>query len=290
MSKRGKLLFKKGEEDTLLGESILGSHIFVIAESMPLDPKEGQMVRFVPKYNSSGGAPVRIDGPQRAPEPTDARLQCGPAHPAKALDDRMKAHREAYSQPINDDRERATQPSNTTWMSPVSVNEPTSPARGPAAHPPLCDPSTEIGDVATPEDPIAVTLRTQVEYYLSPAVLRKDGFMQSKMDSTGAVALRVILTCNKIKAHTSNLHVLMQALRGSTLLEVDEVRETVRPVGGPVPLEDDARLEWDAKAKALDNRMKAKHEAYLRQSANNHCEKAERLRRRDDDDDYCYDW
>jgi hypothetical protein len=149
-------------------------------------------------------------------------------------------------------------------------------------------------------------LRTQVEYYLSPDVLRCDGFMQSKMDAAGAVPLAVILTCNKVKALTTSMEVLMSALETSDLLVVDCSLGTVRPRRPPPELSPEAAAEWAEKAQKLDEHMKAKHTAYLAQKAHNRQNaekraaylaqkaknKAERKCRRcddDDDDDDGYD-
>ena len=139
--------------------------------------------------------------------------------------------------------------------------------------------------------PQQARLCEQVEFYLKPSNLRTDAFMQSKMDrATGAVPLQVILTCNKIKIVTTSMTVLMDALAMSPALEVDRVRASVRFASGAPPALDAAVADaWDVKAKALDDRMKQQHAAYLEQRQQNHREAQQRRSRRsygsDDHDD-----
>uniref|UniRef100_A0ACD5VVX6 Uncharacterized protein n=1 Tax=Avena sativa TaxID=4498 RepID=A0ACD5VVX6_AVESA len=74
--------------------------------------------------------------------------------------------------------------------------------------------------------PEAVELRAkilaQVEYYFSDTNLDRDGFLKSLMDDHGWVAISKVADFNRLKRITTDVHLIVDALASSSLLEVQD--------------------------------------------------------------------
>ncbi|KAJ8772701.1 hypothetical protein K2173_027878 [Erythroxylum novogranatense] len=73
---------------------------------------------------------------------------------------------------------------------------------------------------------LPVMLVNQIEYYFSDANLLNDEFLKSNMDEQGWVPITLIAGFNRVKNMTHDVQFILQSLRTSTLLEVqdDKVR------------------------------------------------------------------
>ncbi|XP_073012239.1 la-related protein 1C-like [Typha latifolia] len=67
-------------------------------------------------------------------------------------------------------------------------------------------------------------LMRQIDYYFSPENLCKDVYLRQQMDDQGWVRLSVIANFNKVKQLTSNIQLILEAVRGSTVVEVQGMR------------------------------------------------------------------
>ncbi|XXG60699.1 hypothetical protein AAC387_Pa04g2540 [Persea americana] len=69
-------------------------------------------------------------------------------------------------------------------------------------------------------------LRKQIEYYFSHDNLLKDYYLRRKMDEQGWVSIQMIADFNRVKAITQDMYVILEALRPSTIIEVqgDKIR------------------------------------------------------------------
>lgn len=63
---------------------------------------------------------------------------------------------------------------------------------------------------------------TQVEYYFSDTNLDRDGFLKSLMDDHGWVAISKVADFNRLKRITTDVHLIVDALASSSLLEVQD--------------------------------------------------------------------
>ncbi|XP_062208078.1 la-related protein 1A-like isoform X2 [Phragmites australis] len=63
---------------------------------------------------------------------------------------------------------------------------------------------------------------TQVEYYFSDANLEHDNFLKSLMDEHGWVSVSKVADFNRLKKMTTDVHLIVDALSSSTLLEVQD--------------------------------------------------------------------
>ncbi|KAJ1283221.1 hypothetical protein BS78_03G111900 [Paspalum vaginatum] len=74
--------------------------------------------------------------------------------------------------------------------------------------------------------PEAVELRsnilTQVEYYFSDTNLERDDFLKSLMDEHGWVSVSKVADFNRLKKMTTDIHLILDALASSSLLEVQD--------------------------------------------------------------------
>uniref|UniRef100_A0A2P2M9N8 Uncharacterized protein MANES_18G010500 n=2 Tax=Rhizophora mucronata TaxID=61149 RepID=A0A2P2M9N8_RHIMU len=88
-------------------------------------------------------------------------------------------------------------------------------------HPPVPPPMIPFS-----EHPLSAMLVHQIEYYFSDANLFKDEFLKSKMDELGWVPITLIASFNRVKNMTDNIQLILDSLRTSTFLEVqdDKVR------------------------------------------------------------------
>ncbi|KAL6627674.1 hypothetical protein ACP70R_031400 [Stipagrostis hirtigluma subsp. patula] len=63
---------------------------------------------------------------------------------------------------------------------------------------------------------------TQVEYYFSDANLERDDFLKSLMDEHGWVPVSKVADFNRLKKMTTDVHLILDALSSSSLLEVQD--------------------------------------------------------------------
>ncbi|KAK6245586.1 hypothetical protein SCA6_008676 [Theobroma cacao] len=77
-----------------------------------------------------------------------------------------------------------------------------------------------------PELPLPALLLHQIDYYFSDANLVKDEFLKSNMDDQGWVPISLIAGFPRVKSLTSNIQLILDSLRSSTIVEVqdDKVR------------------------------------------------------------------
>ncbi|XP_032831454.2 uncharacterized protein LOC116954776 isoform X2 [Petromyzon marinus] len=73
-------------------------------------------------------------------------------------------------------------------------------------------------------------LKKQLEYYFSRENLAGDAYLLSQMDSEQFVAVETIANFNLVKRLTSDINLVTDVLRSSTLVQVDEAGRRVRPV------------------------------------------------------------
>lgn len=80
-------------------------------------------------------------------------------------------------------------------------------------------------------------VRKQVEYYFSEENLQRDFFLRRKMDAQGYLPLSLIASFHRIQALTQDVSLVMEAVRESPLLELQDVKvRTVRdPLRWPLP-------------------------------------------------------
>lgn len=62
----------------------------------------------------------------------------------------------------------------------------------------------------------------QVEYYFSDTNLERDGFLKSLMDEHGWVPISKVADFNRLKRITTDVHLIVDALAGSSLLDVQD--------------------------------------------------------------------
>ncbi|XP_048226667.1 la-related protein 1C [Ricinus communis] len=76
------------------------------------------------------------------------------------------------------------------------------------------------------EPPLPDILVRQIEYYFSDGNLVKDDFLKSNMDDQGWVPITLIASFNRVRKMTNDIHLVLDSLRTSTFLEVqdDKVR------------------------------------------------------------------
>ncbi|KAF2324722.1 hypothetical protein GH714_016487 [Hevea brasiliensis] len=76
------------------------------------------------------------------------------------------------------------------------------------------------------EPPLPVMLVRQIEYYFSDANLIKDEFLKSNMDNQGWVSIALIAGFNRVRSMTKDIRLILDSLRTSTFLEIqnDKVR------------------------------------------------------------------
>ncbi|TQE07557.1 hypothetical protein C1H46_006877 [Malus baccata] len=76
------------------------------------------------------------------------------------------------------------------------------------------------------ESPLPSLIFNQIEYYFSDANLIKDDFLRSNMDAQGWVPISLIANFPRVKSLTTNIQLILDSLRGSSIVEVqdDKVR------------------------------------------------------------------
>lgn len=81
----------------------------------------------------------------------------------------------------------------------------------------------------TPEQ-LRTQLKHQLEYYFSPENLASDTYLLSQMDPEQFVPIVTVAGFNKVKNLTNDLDLVVDVLRESPYVQVDETGEKVRPV------------------------------------------------------------
>ncbi|KAK7351769.1 hypothetical protein VNO77_11456 [Canavalia gladiata] len=70
------------------------------------------------------------------------------------------------------------------------------------------------------ETPLTNTIVNQIDYYFSDANLVKDEFLRSNMDEQGWVPITLIASFPRVRSLTSNIKLILDSLRTSTVVEV----------------------------------------------------------------------
>ncbi|XP_075544066.1 la related protein [Dermacentor variabilis] len=87
------------------------------------------------------------------------------------------------------------------------------------------------GYIRVDEATLREYVRKQVEYYFSEENLQRDFFLRRKMDAQGYLPLSLIASFHRIQALTQDVALVMEAVRESPLLELNDVK--VRTVNDP---------------------------------------------------------
>lgn len=80
-----------------------------------------------------------------------------------------------------------------------------------------------------PPDQLRQMLTQQLEYYFSRENLSNDTYLVSQMDSDQFVPIWTVANFNQVKKLTNDLQLIVEVLRDSPNVEVDEAGEKVRP-------------------------------------------------------------
>ncbi|XP_022772625.1 la-related protein 1C-like isoform X2 [Durio zibethinus] len=89
---------------------------------------------------------------------------------------------------------------------------------------PLITPAPPAMIMPVPELPLPAMILNQIHYYFSDANLIRDEFLKSKMDDQGWVAISLIAGFPRVKSLTSNIQLILDSLRSSTVVEVQDDR------------------------------------------------------------------
>ncbi|XP_064646899.1 la-related protein 4-like isoform X2 [Lineus longissimus] len=85
-------------------------------------------------------------------------------------------------------------------------------------------------DGTIPSDQLRTMLKEQLEYYFSRDNLASDSYLVSQMDGDQYVPIATIASFNLVKRLTTNLELIVDVLRDSSHVQVDEKGEKVRPL------------------------------------------------------------
>ncbi|GMR54399.1 hypothetical protein PMAYCL1PPCAC_24594, partial [Pristionchus mayeri] len=85
-------------------------------------------------------------------------------------------------------------------------------------------------DAAQRHENMKLLLKAQLEYYFSRENLAQDRYLKCQMDADGFVAISTIAGFRKVVALTDNYDLIVQTLRESRKVEVDDAGERVRPI------------------------------------------------------------
>ncbi|KAF1770353.1 hypothetical protein GCK72_002171 [Caenorhabditis remanei] len=80
------------------------------------------------------------------------------------------------------------------------------------------------------QDELKQQLRSQLEYYFSRENLISDRFLKIQMDADQFVSIHVVAGFPKVRRLTNDVDLIVEALRDSTVVEMDENCEKVRPI------------------------------------------------------------
>ncbi|KAL9312580.1 hypothetical protein ACSQ67_018032 [Phaseolus vulgaris] len=70
------------------------------------------------------------------------------------------------------------------------------------------------------ETPLTNTIVNQIDYYFSDANLVRDEYLRSNMDEQGWVPITLIASFPRVRSLTSNIKLILESLRASTVVEV----------------------------------------------------------------------
>ncbi|VDM38302.1 unnamed protein product [Toxocara canis] len=130
------------------------------------------------------------------------------------------------------DYETPPTPALPWWFTPecenqlMTVSEPTHSTLAPA--PPLPRPPPPSSLTRPQPDQIKQQLKAQLEYYFSRENLMTDRFLRCQMDNDQYVPIGIIAGFPKVKRLTNDFNLIVQVLRESTQVQVDELGERVR--------------------------------------------------------------
>ncbi|KAI7844978.1 hypothetical protein COHA_001344 [Chlorella ohadii] len=82
-----------------------------------------------------------------------------------------------------------------------------------------------VGMQGTPVSKLQEAVRTQIDYYFSVGNLVRDVFLRSKMNGEGWIPLHVIGAFNRVRMLTPDPMVIVSAMQGSSVVEIDEDEE-----------------------------------------------------------------
>ncbi|XP_077456584.1 la ribonucleoprotein 4Aa isoform X2 [Stigmatopora argus] len=102
------------------------------------------------------------------------------------------------------------------------------------AYSPAKLPNVETSDAKSEDQPLSTenlreTLKKELEFYFSRENLSKDLYLMSQMDSDQFVPIWTIASMDGIKALTSDMDLILDVLKSSPMVQVDEKGEKVRP-------------------------------------------------------------
>ncbi|KAF7474658.1 hypothetical protein GHT09_014581 [Marmota monax] len=80
-------------------------------------------------------------------------------------------------------------------------------------------------------------IKLQIEYYFSIENLERDFFLRRKMDEQGFLPISLIAGFHRVQALTTNLNLILEALKDSTEVEVvfEKMRKKTEPEKWPIP-------------------------------------------------------
>lgn len=91
-----------------------------------------------------------------------------------------------------------------------------------------------VGANAVSPDALKESVKRQVEYYFSIENLTRDFFLRSKMDSEGWISLPLIAGFNRVRMLTPDMSVIIDALAGSTVIEIAKDYSALRAKENPL--------------------------------------------------------
>lgn len=92
------------------------------------------------------------------------------------------------------------------------------------------DDQLPIGEGPEYEDQLREMLKTQLEYYFSRENLANDTYLVSQMDADQYVPISTVANFNQVKRLTADMDLVIEVLRESGNVQVDEKGEKVRPL------------------------------------------------------------
>ncbi|XP_055000944.1 la-related protein 1B isoform X3 [Sorex araneus] len=80
-------------------------------------------------------------------------------------------------------------------------------------------------------------IKRQIEYYFSTENLERDFFLRRKMDEQGFLPISLIAGFHRVQALTTNLGLILEALKDSTEVEIvdEKMRKRIEPEKWPIP-------------------------------------------------------
>ena len=78
-------------------------------------------------------------------------------------------------------------------------------------------------------DALKEAILKQVEFYFSQQNLATDGFLVSQMDENRYVLLSLIASFTKLKAITTDINLIIESLKNSTIVELSPDNQKIKP-------------------------------------------------------------